>query len=172
VPLLNKSPRISQEEGEIRNIFVRVLTSEAERLGFETPSASSPANCIELNIRERYAPMQRLLTREDEQFLIEQGVPAAAAKLRRDHRRCYRQFLKNLRRETRKGRELLGLAMASSGKWDFWALLEHRLLTESSLVYLSWLGWKHAAGVTAAAHDVSGCLDFLLAGPRLPLQAT
>ena len=62
--------------------------------------------------------------------------------------------------------------MASAGQWDFWSLLAQMILSESSLLYLEWLGWKHSAGISLAARDVRECLDFLLAGPRLPVAAT
>ena len=149
---------------------MRLLASEAIRLGIDSPLLWSQET--EFPARDRYAPMQRLLTSEDERFLASQGVPQAAAKLRRDHRRCYWEFLANLKGDIRRARRLQGLAMASAEKWDFWALLAHVLLSESSLLYLAWLGWKHSAGITAAARDVTECLDFLLAGPRFPVEAT
>jgi hypothetical protein len=116
--------------------------------------------------------MQRLLTQDDEHFLWCQGVPRAALKIRREHRRLYREFLANLRRDIRRARRLQGLAMASAGKWDVWSLLGQVILSESSLLYLGWLGWKHSVGISLAARDVRECLDFLLAGPRFPVAAT
>ena len=157
-------------DAEISNTLVRLLASEAARLGVDTPlrlphDTESPA-------RLRYAPMQRLLTRDDERFLDRAGVPHAAVRLRREHRRCYREFLANLKHDVRIARQLRGLAMASTEQWDFWSLLAHVVLSESSLLYLAWLGWKHAAGITAGARDVTECLDFLLADPRFPVEAT
>src|SRR5438270_6860385 len=104
-------------ETQTSNAFVRFLTSEAARLGVASPlmlpdEAGS-------SVRVRYAPMQRLLTHADELFLQREGCPEAAMKLRREHRRCYREFLNNLRREIRQARRLRGLAMASAGTWDF-----------------------------------------------------
>ena len=155
---------------EICNTFVRLLASRAARLGVEVPQLLSSE--VEPPARMRYAPMQRLLSVDDECFLRHEGVPAAAVRLRREHRRCYREFLANLRREIRKARRLQSLAMASAGEWDFWPLLANVLLSESSLLYLGWLGWKHSAGVSLAARDVKECLDFLLAAPRFPVAAT
>ncbi len=62
--------------------------------------------------------------------------------------------------------------MASKENWSFWMLLAQTLLSESSLLYLRWLGCRHAAGVNVAARDVGECLDFLLDGPRFHLATT
>jgi hypothetical protein len=168
---LRKSSGIPREaETHIHNAFVRLLASEAMRLGMDS-QLLLPDECGS-SVRVRYAPMQRLLTRADERFLQRQGCPKAATKLRRDHRRCYREFLDNLTRDIRQARRLRGLAMASAGNWDFWSLLEYFVLSECSLLYLGWLGWRHSAGITSAARDVTECLNFLLADPRLPVEAT
>jgi hypothetical protein len=116
--------------------------------------------------------MQRLLSHADEQYLQGKGCPEAAVKLGREHRQCYREFLSDLRRDIREGRRLRGLAMASAGIWDFWSLLEYVLLSETSLLYLRWLGWRHTAGIGTAAGEVTECLNFLLVHPKLPVEAT
>ena len=161
---------LREAETHTHNAFVRLLASEAVRLGMDSPLLL-PDECGS-SVRVRYAPMQRLLTRADERFLQRQGCPQAAMKLRREHRRCYREFLDNLRREIRQARRLRGLAMASAGNWDFWSLLEYFVLSECSLLYLGWLGWRHSAGITAAARDVTECLNFVLADPKFPVEAT
>ena len=171
MPIFSKKRLIAHElDAEISNSLVRLLASEAERLGVTPPPLLS--SDFEPPARLRYAPMQRLLTQDDEHFLWRQGVPGAALKIRREHRRLYREFLANLRRDIRQARRLQGLAMASAGKWDFWSLLAQVVLSESSLLYLGWLGWKHSAGISLAARDVRECLDFLLARPRFPVAAT
>jgi hypothetical protein len=104
--------------------------------------------------------------------LRREGCPEAALRLRREHRRCYREFLADLRREIREARRLRGLAMASGGNWDFWSLFAYFVLSECSLFYLGWLGWRHSAGITAAARDVTECLNFLLADPKFLVEAT
>jgi hypothetical protein len=62
--------------------------------------------------------------------------------------------------------------MASEERWRFWVLLEHIALSESSLLYLRWLGFRHAMGIQVAARDVKECLDFLIAGARFRLATT
>jgi hypothetical protein len=155
----------------INNAFVRMLTAESARLGADAPlmpildQQGSP-------VRERYAPMHRLLAQEDELFLIQQGFPAAAKRLRREHRGCYFGYVRRLTREVRAARRLGALAMASEENWNFWTLLAQTLLLESSLLYLRWLGCRHAAGINVTQRDVRECLDFLLAGPRFRLVTT
>ncbi len=154
----------------IRNTFVRLLTFRAADLGVKSPLIlfGQP----ELPARERYEPMQRLLTTDDEIFLRKQGCPEAAARLRREHQRYYREYLANLKREIRSARRLQNLAMASAGKWDFWQLVANVVFSESSLLYLGWLGWKDSAGINGTAQDVTECLNFLLADPRFLAEAT
>ena len=65
---LRKNVGIPREaETQIHNAFVRRLAFEAVRLGVESPLMSSDE--AESSARLRYAPMQRLLTHADEQFL-------------------------------------------------------------------------------------------------------
>jgi hypothetical protein len=165
------SPRHSEKEPQITNGFIRLLAAESARLGGATPLAL-PFPELELPVRERYAPMQRLLAQDDELFLIEQGAQASAKRLRREHRRCYFDYVSRLTREIRAARRLRTVAMASQEQWSFWILLGHTVLAESSLLYLRWLGCRHALGVTVAARDVRECLDFLLVAPKFAPATT
>jgi hypothetical protein len=124
------------------------------------------------SVRERYAPMHRLLTQEDELFLKKQGLAATAKKLRREHRICYFNYLARLAREIRMARQLHGLAMASTEHWSFGTLTAEMVLSEFSLLYLRWLGYRHAAGINVAARDVTECLDFLLGASKFHLATT
>jgi len=124
------------------------------------------------SVRERYAPMHRLLAPEDELFLMQRGFPISAGQLRREHRSCYFGYITRLTREIRAARRLSALAMASKGNWRFWTLMADAVLSESSLLYLRWLGYRHALGINIAARDVKECVDFLLVGPRFRLATT
>jgi len=124
------------------------------------------------SVRERYAPMSRLLIEDDRLFLIRQGLPEAAKNLRREHRSCYFGYVRRLAQEVREARRLGALAMASEGHWRLGTLLARTLVSESSLLYLRWLGWQHALGITVAARDVAECLELLLAGPRFQPATT
>jgi hypothetical protein len=161
----------SGRDSQINSGFVRLLAVESARLGANMP-------LIPLldedgsSVRERYAPMHRLLAREDELFLVRRGFRTTADRLRREHRNCYFSYVTRLAREIRTARKLGALAMASQGNWSFWTLLAQTVFSESSLLYLRWLGCRHAAGVNVAARDVKECLDFLLAGPKFRLATT
>lgn len=161
----------SRNDTRISNGFIRLLAAESARLGGDAPRAL-PFDEQELPVRERYAPMQRLLAQDDELFLIEQGARASARRLRRDHRSCYFDYVNRLTREIRAARRLQTVAMASQEHWTFRVLLEHALLSESSLLYLRWLGYRHALGITVAARDVRECLDFLLVAPKFAPATT
>jgi hypothetical protein len=161
----------SEQDLHINNGFVRLLAVESMRLG-----ASAPLLLMldqdGSSVRERYVPMQRLLAQDDELFLTRKGSAVLAKRLRREHRSCYFGYVNRLAREIRIGRRLRTVAMASKENWSFWTLLAHTLLSESSLLYLRWLGWRHAIGTRVAALDVKECLDFLLAGPKFGLAMT
>jgi hypothetical protein len=161
----------SEQDSHINNGFIRRLAVESARLGTDLPHLTmldEPG----FSVRESYAPMHRLLAQDDELFLIQLGFPASAKRLRRAHRNCYFGYVTRLTREIRTARRLRTLAMASKENWSFWILLAHTLLSESSLLYLRWLGCRHAAGINVAARDVKECLDFLIAGPRFRLATT
>jgi hypothetical protein len=161
----------SAEKQRISNGFIRLLAAESARLGGDAPRALTFQE-QELSVRERYAPMQRLLAQDDELFLIEQGARASAKRLRREHRSCYFDYLNRLKREIRAARRLRTVAMASREQWSFWVLLAYAVLSESSLLYLRWLGCRHALGITVAARDVRECLDFLLVAPQFAPATT
>jgi hypothetical protein len=160
-----------RRHSHINNGFIRILALESARLGPDAqllPVAGEERSAV----RERYAPMHRLLAEDDELFLRKRGFQLAANRLRQEHRSCYFCYLTRLGREIRAARKLGTLAMASQQNWSFWTLLERTVISESSLLYLRWLGYRHAAGVNVAARDVKECLDFLLAGPKFLLATT
>lgn len=161
----------SARGSHINNAFIRRLALESARLGpdLPLPQVIDEEGC---SVRERYLPMHRLLAQDDELFLAAQGFRAAAPRLRREHRRCYFGYVTRLRREMQAARKLGALAMASRENWSFWTLLARTVISESSLLYLQWLGWRHAAGLSVSVRDVEECLDFLLAGPKFRLATT
>jgi hypothetical protein len=161
----------SEQGSQISNAFVRALALESARLGADLPPILTIGE-EGPSVRKRYAPMHRLLAQDDELFLKRQGLPAVARRVRHEHRNCYFGYLTRLTREIRTARRLHALAMASQANWSFWTLLAHTVLSESSLLYLRWLGCRHAAGINVAALDIKECLDFLLGGPRFRLATT
>ncbi len=161
----------SEQDLHINNPIIRLLAAESARTGTEMPF-NPMIDEQGFSVRERYAPMHKLLAEDDELFLKQQGFPGSAKRLRREHRSCYFGYVNRLTREVRAARRLRTLAMASQENWSFRALLAQTMITESSLLYLRWLGCRHAAGINVAARDVVECLDFLLAGPKLHLATT
>jgi hypothetical protein len=161
----------SEQGSQINNAFIRALALESARLGADLPPILTLGEQGS-SVRERYAPMHRLLAQDDELFLERQGLPAVARRVRRQHRNCYFGYLTRLTHEIRTARKLHALAMASTENWSFRTLLAHTVLSESSLLYLRWLGCRHAAGINVAALDVKECLDFLLGAPRFRLVTT
>lgn len=159
------SPAHTDRDLRIKNGFMRRLAVESARLGTEIPRFTIPDE-DGFSVQQRYAPMHRLLTEDDQLFLKAQGTPAPAKRLRREHRKCYFGFVTRLAQEVRTARRLRVLAMASKENWSFWILLAHVVFSESSLLYLRWLGCRHALGITVAARDVKECLDLLLVGPK------
>jgi hypothetical protein len=161
----------SEQLLRISNSFIRLLTIKPERREADSPLFPVLGE-QETSVRARYAPMTRLLARDDELFLAKQGLPAFARTLRRRHRKCYFRYITRLAKEIRTGRKLSAHAMASQGRWNFRNLLVPVLLSEFSLLYLRWLGIRHAFGTTIAPRDVREGLDFLLAAPRFGLATT
>jgi hypothetical protein len=161
----------SARDTQIKNGFIRMLALESERLGADLPLLPLFGEEVS-SVRERYAPMHRLLAEDDELFLMAQGFRLAAKRLRQEHRNCYFRYLASLTSEVRTARKLGALAMASKQNWSFWTLLGQTVISETSLLYLRWLGCRHAAGINVAARDVRECLDFLLAGQRFRLATT
>src|ERR1700722_20732451 len=88
----------SRQDRQIKNGFIRMLARGPARLGPDLPLLLVPGEEGSA-VRERYAPMQRLLAEDDELFLKRQGFHSAAKKLRREHRRCYFSYGGRLARE-------------------------------------------------------------------------
>jgi hypothetical protein len=149
----------------MNNGFLRRLAIESARLGADLPHLLTFL-AAGYSVRERYAPMLRLLAPDDALFLIRQGLRKSVTQLRREHRSCYFGYVGRLTQEIRTARRLWTLAMASQEHWSFWVLLAHTLLSETLLLYLRWLGCRHALGINAGLRDVEECLDFLLAEPK------
>jgi len=135
--------------------LARALTIEYERLSF------SPDPDEEVSARERYAPLTRLLREDDYRDLEREGLSEAARNLRREHHRIYRAYIKELRQEMRQIRSRREKEMRTLGNWEFRVLLRYRLLSESALFQLRWLGWKHYIGIRIDPAEADICLDVI-----------
>ncbi len=115
-----------------------------------------------LSTREHFAPMKRLLSTSDEEYLRAQCAFQQARRTRRDHRQAYNGYLKELRQQVRRRRALRKLAMSGAGNWDVRADIQKTLICESTLLYLRWLGWKRFLGIHVDAAAIEDCLSVLV----------
>jgi hypothetical protein len=122
--------------------------------------------------REHFAPMKRLLSTKDEEYLRAQGCPQQARRTRLDHRQAYNGYLKELGYQVRRRRALRKLAMSGAGNWDVRADMQKTFICESALVYLRWLGWKRFLGIRIDAAAIEDCLAVLVPEFRPISQAT
>ena len=105
----------------------------------------------------RFAPMRRLLSGEDEDFLIRQGFPREAAQLRSHHRQLFFRFVDMLQKDFSTVHEARKAAMAEN--WDFEALLKERFTASYCLWamraagMMHWIHLPQAAGVAKAYFD-------------------
>ncbi len=92
----------------------------------------------------RFAPMRRLLSGEDEEYLLRQGFRGEAARLRAHHRQLFFRFVNMLEKDFKTVHAARKAAMA--GNWDFEALLKER-------AFASYCIWSmRAAGVMHFIH--------------------
>jgi hypothetical protein len=155
-----QSGEIGFIDRQITRAFQYLVDSEFRTLGIDP----LPSPHAELSPRLRYAPMQRLLLSEDH-FLERAMLSAKGAQLlHQAHLACYRMFLKELRAEVRRSRRRTSFAMECSGRWDLQPFLGRLVRSESSLIYLSWLGWKGRFGFRIDVGLMAGLLDYLLLG--------
>lgn len=90
---------------------------------------------------ERFAPMRRLLSGEDEDYLIRQGFRREASRLRAHHRRLYFRFVAMLGRDFNRVHDARKACMV--GNWDFETLLKEKLTAESCLWLMRMAGVLH-----------------------------
>ena len=97
----------------------------------------------------RFAPMRRLLSGEDEQFLMRQGFRREARQLRAEHRRMFFRFVQMLGRDFKKVHESRKATMVDN--WDFEALMRERWTAYYCLSALRIAGMMHWGHVPQAA---------------------
>jgi hypothetical protein len=98
----------------------------------------------------RFAPMQRLLTGEDEEYLLRQGFRREAVQLRAHHRKLYFRFVAMLEKEYASVHEARKAAMAQSG-WNFESLLRDRATASYYLWTMRTAGMMHLLHLPQAA---------------------
>ncbi len=97
----------------------------------------------------RFAPMRRLLSGEDEDFLIRQGFRREASKLRSHHRKIFFRFVDMLEKDFNAVHAARKAAMADN--WDFEALLKERLTASYCLWAMRAAGLAHGMHIPQAA---------------------
>ncbi|HEY3839624.1 MAG TPA: hypothetical protein VGL72_23800 [Bryobacteraceae bacterium] len=107
----------------------------------------------------RFAPMRRLLSGEDESFLIRQGFHREAAQLRSHHRKLFFRFVDMLEKDFSTVHEARKAAMA--GNWDFETLLKERFTASYYLWAMRTAGYMHLARLPQAAEIAKEYCDRL-----------
>jgi hypothetical protein len=97
----------------------------------------------------RFTPMRRLLSGEDENFLVRQGFPREASKLRSHHRKLFFSFVDMLQKDF--AAVHAARKAASTENWDFEALLKERFTASYCLWVMRTAGMLHWAHVPQAA---------------------
>jgi hypothetical protein len=97
----------------------------------------------------RFAPMRRLLSGQDEDYLIRQGFHREASWIRTHHRTCFFRFVDMLEKDFATAHAARKAAMA--GNWDFETLLKERLAASYYLMVMRTAGVMHFAHVPNAA---------------------
>src|SRR5260370_7720523 len=85
--------------------------------------------------REHFAPMKRLLSTKDEEYLRAHGCFQQARRTRLDHRQAYNGYLKELSYQVRRQRALRKLAMRGAGNWDVRADLQRTFVSHPALLH-------------------------------------
>ena len=115
----------------------------------------------------RFAPMRRLLSGEDEDFLIRQGFRQEAARLRSHHRKLFFRFIDMLEKDFATAHAARKAAMASES-WDFEALMRERLEASCCLWAMRAAGIMHAVRLPQAGQLAQAYCDRIQARIAVP----
>jgi hypothetical protein len=107
----------------------------------------------------RFAPMRRLLSGEDEDFLVRQGFHREAQWLRAEHRKLFFRFVHMLQRDFNRVHEARKAAMADN--WDFEALLRERWTAYYCVSAMRLAGMMHWVHVPQAGKIAQSYADRL-----------
>jgi len=97
----------------------------------------------------RFAPMRRLLSGEDEEYLTRRGFHREASWIRSHHRKCFFQFVDMLEKDFGTAHAARKAAMA--GNWDFETLLKERFAASYYLFAMRTVGVMHFMHVPSAS---------------------
>ena len=105
----------------------------------------------------RFAPMRRLLSGEDESYLIREGFRREASWLRAHHRRYFFQFVNMLEKDFGTAHAARKAAMADN--WEFEALLTERFSASYYLFVMRTAGLMHFMHLPQAARVANACFE-------------
>jgi hypothetical protein len=97
----------------------------------------------------RFSPMRRLLSGEDEEFLIRHGFRREASRVRAHHRQFFFGFVDMLESDFNLVHAARKRAMADN--WDFETLMKERLTASYYLMALRAAGFMHFMNLPQAA---------------------
>jgi hypothetical protein len=105
----------------------------------------------------RFIPMRRLLSGEDEEYLIRQGFHREASRIRSHHREYFFAFVNMLEKDFGAAHAARKTAMA--GNWDFEALLKERVTASYYLWVMRTAGAMHFVRLPQAARLAETCFE-------------
>jgi hypothetical protein len=105
----------------------------------------------------RFAPMRRLLSSEDEDYLIGKGFRREASWIRSHHRQYFFGFVDMLEKDFGTAHAARKAAMA--GNWDFEALLKERVAASYYLWVMRTAGVMHSMHLPQAARLAEACFE-------------
>jgi hypothetical protein len=105
----------------------------------------------------RFAPMRRLLSGEDEDYLTRQGFHREASWIRAHHRQCFFRFVDMLEKDFGTAHAARKAAMATN--WDFEALLKERFTASYYLFAMRTAGLMHFARIPQAGRLADASLE-------------
>ena len=122
----------------------------------------------------RFAPMRRLLSGEDEEFLIRQGFRKEASQLRSHHRKLFFRFVDMLQKDFDKVHAARKLSMAEN--WDFESLIKERFTASYCLWAMRAAGlmhWIHVPQAESLAQASADRMQSFLAPfkPAVPIES-
>lgn len=125
-------------------------------MGSKNESAGKAIMTLDVSAA-RFIPMRRLLSGEDEEYLIRRGFRREAARIRSHHREYFFRFVDMLEKDFDAAHAARKTAMA--GNWDFEALLKERVTASYYLWVMRTAGAMHLVRLPQAARLAETCFE-------------
>ena len=119
----------------------------------------SSAMTLDVSVK-RFEPMLRLLSGEDEEYLLKQGFPREAAELRARHRKLFLRFVDMLEKDFTAVQTARQAAMAGSP--DLEILLRDRMTATFFLLSIRYAALMHFLRLPGAGRYAEGQLRKIL----------